>query len=111
MGVRIGIHYLHVLILSMIPSREAAYRGREYNEMRLAHPVLRLAQEADSELHIPTLRFQGISNNVLFDDDIVAHESDFGIARLVLAIGGSSQKDTSTIGIKGTVGYAPPGML
>jgi hypothetical protein len=104
MGVRIGIHYLHVLILSMIPSREAAYRGREYNEMRLA-------QEADSELHIPTLRFQGISNNVLFDDDIVAHESDFGIARLVLAIGGSSQKDTSTIGIKGTVGYAPPGML
>jgi hypothetical protein len=70
----------------MIPSREAAYRGREYNEMRLAHPVLRLAletgansrvvrlaQEADSELQILTLRFQGISNNVLFDDDMVAH--------------------------------------
>jgi hypothetical protein len=51
----------------MIPSREAAYRGREYNEMRLAHPVLRLAleaeansrvmrlaQEADSELQIMT---------------------------------------------------------
>ncbi|WJX61419.1 non-specific serine/threonine protein kinase [Trifolium repens] len=39
---------------------------------------------------------------------------EFGIsgnqfsAKLVLAIGGSSQKDTSTIGIKGTVGYAPP---
>ncbi|GAU15752.1 hypothetical protein TSUD_235680 [Trifolium subterraneum] len=47
-------------------------------------------------------------NNVLLDDDMVAHVSDFGIARLVLAIGGSSQKDTSTIGIKGTVGYAPP---
>ncbi|CAJ2646880.1 unnamed protein product [Trifolium pratense] len=47
-------------------------------------------------------------NNVLLDDDMVAHVSDFGIARLVLAIGGSSQKDNSTIGIKGTVGYAPP---
>ncbi|KAK2373446.1 putative LRR receptor serine/threonine-protein kinase [Trifolium repens] len=47
-------------------------------------------------------------NNVLLDDDMVAHVSDFGIARLVLAIGGSSQRDTSTIGIKGTVGYAPP---
>ncbi|KAK2373499.1 putative LRR receptor serine/threonine-protein kinase [Trifolium repens] len=47
-------------------------------------------------------------SNVLLDDDMVAHVSDFGIARLVLAIGGSSQKDTSTIGIKGTVGYAPP---
>jgi serine/threonine protein kinase len=50
-------------------------------------------------------------NNVLLDDDMVAHVSDFGIARLVLAIGGSSRKDTSTIGIKGTVGYAPPGMF
>ncbi|KAK2373542.1 putative LRR receptor serine/threonine-protein kinase [Trifolium repens] len=47
-------------------------------------------------------------NNVLLDDDMVAHVSDFGIARLVSAIGGSSQKDTSTTGIKGTVGYAPP---
>jgi hypothetical protein len=50
-------------------------------------------------------------SNVLLDDDMVAHVSDFGIARLVLAIGGSSQKDNSTIGIKGTVGYAPPGMF
>ncbi|PNX71362.1 kinase-like protein [Trifolium pratense] len=39
---------------------------------------------------------------------MVAHVSDFGIARLVLSIGGSSRKDTSSIGIKGTVGYAPP---
>ncbi|KAK2373514.1 putative LRR receptor serine/threonine-protein kinase [Trifolium repens] len=47
-------------------------------------------------------------SNVLLDDDMVAHVSDFGIARLVSAIGSSSRKDTSTIGIKGTVGYAPP---
>ncbi|PNX78279.1 kinase-like protein, partial [Trifolium pratense] len=42
------------------------------------------------------------------DDDMVAHVSDFGIARLVSAIGGTSHKNTSTIGVKGTVGYAPP---
>ncbi|CAI8588384.1 unnamed protein product [Vicia faba] len=47
-------------------------------------------------------------SNVLLDDDMVAHVSDFGIARLVSAIEGASHKDTSTIGIKGTVGYAPP---
>ncbi|CAJ2646881.1 unnamed protein product [Trifolium pratense] len=47
-------------------------------------------------------------SNVLLDDDMVAHVSDFGIARLVSAIGGTSHKNTSTIGVKGTVGYAPP---
>ncbi|MCI13402.1 kinase-like protein, partial [Trifolium medium] len=46
-------------------------------------------------------------SNVL-DDDFVAHVSDFGIARLVSVIGDTSHKDTSTIGIKGTVGYVPP---
>ncbi|XP_045813772.1 probable LRR receptor-like serine/threonine-protein kinase At3g47570 isoform X3 [Trifolium pratense] len=47
-------------------------------------------------------------SNVLLDNDMVAHVSDFGISRLILTIGGTSHKDTSTIGIKGTVGYAPP---
>ncbi|PNX71478.1 kinase-like protein [Trifolium pratense] len=37
-------------------------------------------------------------SNVLIDEDIIAHVSDFGIARLVSAIDG----------IKGNVGYAPP---
>jgi len=50
-------------------------------------------------------------SNVLLDDDMVAHVSDFGIARLVLATGGTSHKNTSTIGLKGTIGYAPPGMF
>jgi len=49
-------------------------------------------------------------SNVLLDDDMVAHVSDFGIARLVSVIGVSLHENTSTIGIKGTVGYAPPGI-
>ncbi|XP_045813915.1 probable LRR receptor-like serine/threonine-protein kinase At3g47570 [Trifolium pratense] len=43
-------------------------------------------------------------SNVLLDEDMVAHVSDFGISRLVSSICGNS----STIGIKGSVGYAPP---
>ncbi|CAJ2633531.1 unnamed protein product [Trifolium pratense] len=43
-------------------------------------------------------------SNVLLDEDMVAHVSDFGIARLVSTISGNA----STTGISGTVGYAPP---
>ncbi|KAF7816331.1 putative receptor-like protein kinase [Senna tora] len=46
--------------------------------------------------------------NILLDSDMVAHVSDFGLARLVLATNQISQNQTSSIGLKGTVGYAAP---
>ncbi|KAL2971365.1 hypothetical protein AAZX31_15G191600 [Glycine max] len=47
-------------------------------------------------------------SNVLLDDDMTAHVSDFGLTRLLSTINGATSKQTSTIGIKGTVGYIPP---
>uniref|UniRef100_A0A2N9GJC8 non-specific serine/threonine protein kinase n=1 Tax=Fagus sylvatica TaxID=28930 RepID=A0A2N9GJC8_FAGSY len=49
-------------------------------------------------------------SNILLDNDMVAHVSDFGLARLLSTITDSSQKQTSTIGIKGSIGYAAPGL-
>ncbi|CAI0626704.1 unnamed protein product [Linum tenue] len=43
-------------------------------------------------------------DNVLLDDHMVAHVGDFGLARFLE----SSSEKSSSIGIKGTVGYAPP---
>ncbi|XP_061341743.1 probable LRR receptor-like serine/threonine-protein kinase At3g47570 [Gastrolobium bilobum] len=45
--------------------------------------------------------------NVLLDDCMVAHVSDFGLARLLSSVG-VSLTQSSTVGIKGTIGYTPP---
>jgi hypothetical protein len=43
------------------------------------------------------------------DDSMVAHVSDFGIEKLLPSIGVSLMQN-STVGIAGTIGYAPPGI-
>ncbi|XP_040365818.1 LRR receptor-like serine/threonine-protein kinase EFR isoform X2 [Rosa chinensis] len=48
-------------------------------------------------------------SNVLLDDDMVARVGDFGLARLISTTVDSSQNQSSSIGIKGTIGYAAPG--
>ncbi|XP_065629741.1 putative receptor-like protein kinase At3g47110 [Quercus suber] len=47
-------------------------------------------------------------SNVLLDNDMVAHVSDFGLAKLLPITNDSSEKQTSTIGIKGSIGYIAP---
>ena len=50
-------------------------------------------------------------SNVLLDNDMVAHVSDFGLARLLPITNDSFGKQTSTVGIKGSIGYIAPGNL
>ncbi|PWA42089.1 leucine-rich repeat protein [Artemisia annua] len=43
-------------------------------------------------------------SNILLNDDMVAHVGDFGLARLL----GADLNQSSSTGVKGTIGYAPP---
>ncbi|KAL6614963.1 hypothetical protein ACP70R_037233 [Stipagrostis hirtigluma subsp. patula] len=47
-------------------------------------------------------------SNVLLDIDMVAHVGDFGLARILAEGCSSFQPSTSSMGFKGTIGYAPP---
>ncbi|XP_059627985.1 probable LRR receptor-like serine/threonine-protein kinase At3g47570 [Cornus florida] len=48
-------------------------------------------------------------SNVLLDDDMIAHVGDFGISRFLLdANNNDSGNQTSSVGIRGSVGYTPP---
>ena len=44
-------------------------------------------------------------SNILIDSEMIAHVSDSGLERLLKSTDDSSQKCTSTIGLKGSIGY------
>ncbi|KAL7164774.1 hypothetical protein ACSBR2_040639 [Camellia fascicularis] len=48
-------------------------------------------------------------SNILLDGDLCAHVSDFGLAKIFSATNGiSSHQQSSSIGIRGTIGYVAP---
>ena len=52
----------------------------------------------------PIVHYDLKPSNVLLDDDLIEHVGNFGLARFLHDI-----SQSSSIGIRGTVGYTPPG--
>lgn len=49
-------------------------------------------------------------SNVLLNDDMVGHVGDFGLVKFLRQTTQSSDGNySSSVGVKGTIGYTPPG--
>ncbi|KAJ0550827.1 putative protein kinase RLK-Pelle-LRR-XII-1 family [Helianthus annuus] len=83
-------------------------RTSRLNLLQIANILLDVASALDY-IHnhcIPAIVHGDLKpSNILLDDDMVAHVGDFGLARF---LGTNSNQNSSSGGIKGTVGYAPP---
>ncbi|XP_074279752.1 uncharacterized protein LOC141605021 [Silene latifolia] len=68
----------------------------------VAHAISYLHHECET----PIVHCDLKPSNILLDNDMVAHVGDFGLARFLTQP--RHQNQSSTIGIKGTIGYAAP---
>ncbi|KAF6992428.1 hypothetical protein CFC21_009416 [Triticum aestivum] len=58
--------------------------------------------------HAPVLHCDLKTSNVLLDAEMVAHVGDFGLAKILVETSSYYQHSTSSMGFRGTFGYAPP---
>ncbi|XP_043725911.1 probable LRR receptor-like serine/threonine-protein kinase At3g47570 [Telopea speciosissima] len=91
---------------------EAQYHSRNLSLLQRLNIAIDVASALDYlhyHCHAPIVHCDLKLSNVLLDNDMIAHVSDFGLARLLLEPDDdSSQTQTSTIGIKGSIGYVAP---
>uniref|UniRef100_A0A803LP25 non-specific serine/threonine protein kinase n=1 Tax=Chenopodium quinoa TaxID=63459 RepID=A0A803LP25_CHEQI len=82
------------------------YQGRDFKALDIAFSLDYLHNHCGASIVHCDLK----PSNVLLDDEMVAHVGDFGLAKfLSKGINDDSNPDqSSSIGVRGTIGYAPP---
>nr|XP_023887812.1 probable LRR receptor-like serine/threonine-protein kinase At3g47570 [Quercus suber] len=78
--------------------------------LNIAIDVANALEYLHHRCHSPIVHCDLKPSNVLLDDEMIGHVGDFGLARFLReATQECFTNQSSSIGLKGTVGYAPPG--
>lgn len=80
-----------------------------FQRLNIAIDVASALDYLHHHCHKPVVHCDLKPSNILLDNDMTAHVSDFGLAKLIPeAITKSHPNQSSSIGLKGTIGYAAP---
>jgi Leucine-rich repeat (LRR) protein len=92
---------------------DEAHRRRDLSLLQRLNIAIDVASALDylhNHCQIAVVHCDLKPSNVLLDGDLTAHVGDFGLARLLTQASHQPGLDqTSSIGLKGTIGYAAPG--
>jgi serine/threonine protein kinase len=101
--------------LHPVPIPEEAHEARNLNLIQRLSISIDVASALDYLHHgcqMPVVHCDLKPSNVLLDSDMNARVGDFGLARFSPEASHQLASDqTSSVGLKGTVGYAPPGNI
>nr|XP_043633399.1 putative receptor-like protein kinase At3g47110 [Erigeron canadensis] len=82
------------------PPRRLTLRQKVTTAIDVAHAMHYLHQECE----VPIIHCDLKPSNILLDSDMVAHIGDFGLAKFLPL----KPHESSSVGLRGTIGYAPP---
>ncbi|XXG58738.1 hypothetical protein AAC387_Pa04g0974 [Persea americana] len=100
-------HQNIVKILSVCSSIDLT--GNDFKALNVAIDVAGALDYLHHDCEAPVVHCDLKPSNVLFDEDMAAHVGDFGLARIFSKdVGNCSQIQSSSIGIKGSIGYVAP---
>ncbi|KAL9402718.1 hypothetical protein Peur_006567 [Populus x canadensis] len=98
--------------LHLVQQSDEAHRRRDLSLLQRLNIAIDVASALDylhNHCQIAVVHCDLKPSNVLLDGDMTAHVGDFGLARLLPQASHQLCLDqTSSIGLKGTIGYAPP---
>ncbi|CAL1358623.1 unnamed protein product [Linum trigynum] len=100
--------WLHPVERADEPPKSLSFRQR----MNVAINVASALDYLHHQCEMPIVHCDLKPSNILLDEDKVGHVGDFGLARFLRSSIdnlSSASQTSSTICIKGTIGYAPPG--